>query len=298
MALIGTFYLQSNYNNKFLCYIAKDSELHGFLQFSRDDPSLTSDTKFKFEKAETVDGLVNIRSIDNNKYWVGRLENDEYWIVAEADEPNEDQSSSSCTLFEIDKENPPVVRLRHVHLGKYVCLSKASLQFPLCIFAGSIDPDPDGLDVYFTFTMDKPGSTQPPLPPQYAFKGDNGKYLCVEVIEEVPYLKFSAKDANDSRVWFQCLTNDNSKSGHLKSKFNNEFWRCDPKWVHVNSTSRDPNTLFHFELIHDNSVALRVGNFYCQRYENGERNSKKMDCLIANAPEITPQAILHVKEQK
>ncbi|XP_022154934.1 uncharacterized protein LOC111022081 [Momordica charantia] len=224
MSLQNTFALQSKYNDKYLCYIDnEDPQLHGFLKFSEDEFSTHS--KFHKEPASTADEFINIRSVYSNKYWVSRYENDEHWIVAEANEPNEDQSSSSCTLFQaIPVDDGSAIRLLHVHLNKYVCLSKDSSQFPLCIFAGSVDPDPDRIDVFVVKNIIPPKQSGPS---RLAFKGDNEKYLKVEVIDGKPHLKFSAKDTDEAEVWFKCpnIAKKNDTSGHIQSNFNNEFWR-------------------------------------------------------------------------
>ncbi|KAE9448825.1 hypothetical protein C3L33_19265, partial [Rhododendron williamsianum] len=79
-------------------------------------------------------GFVHIRCCYNNKYWVAKSISSDSFIIAGADEPNEDQSQWSCTLFEpipVDGEggsssssrstNTTVhVRFRHVKLGHYL----------------------------------------------------------------------------------------------------------------------------------------------------------------------------------
>ncbi|CAK9327296.1 unnamed protein product [Citrullus colocynthis] len=91
--------LKSNYKNKYyLRYIHEDCEVHGLLKFSS-DTAVSGYAKFGVEEAKMGNGLVHIRSVYNNKYWVP-WSTHHHWIAANADEPNEDISKWSCTLFE------------------------------------------------------------------------------------------------------------------------------------------------------------------------------------------------------
>lgn len=107
---------------------------------------------FKVETAESGDGrLVHIRCCYNNKY-LARWSPDHWWIVAEADEPQENRSKWSCTLFEPlfvdDEDDAKTVRFRHVQLNHYACLWRAAAPHTSCLFAGSEETDKDGCDVY------------------------------------------------------------------------------------------------------------------------------------------------------
>ncbi|KAF7142676.1 hypothetical protein RHSIM_Rhsim05G0011500 [Rhododendron simsii] len=87
---------------KYLRYIQEGGELHGLLQFSGEE-IVSPYSKFEIVRAKTAaaagndNGFVHIRCSYNNKYWVAGADS---IIVAGADEPNEDQSQPSCTLFE------------------------------------------------------------------------------------------------------------------------------------------------------------------------------------------------------
>ncbi|KAI8553382.1 hypothetical protein RHMOL_Rhmol05G0011400 [Rhododendron molle] len=126
---------QKNY----LRYIHEDGERHGFLQFSGEE-IVSPYSKFEIERARSTtaagndNGFVHIRCCYNNKYWVANSISSDSFIIAGADEPNEEQSQWSCTLFEpipVDGEggsssssrstNTTVhVRFRHVKLGHYL----------------------------------------------------------------------------------------------------------------------------------------------------------------------------------
>lgn len=115
--------LKSNHNNKYLSYTNISEENvdqvpTGFLKFSGEEVG-SHYAKFEVEMAKSCEnkGLVHIRCCYNNKYWVRLLRTntpeDDHWIVAKADEPEEDRSKSSCTLFEpiitVEELNDPVL---------------------------------------------------------------------------------------------------------------------------------------------------------------------------------------------
>ncbi|KAK4279988.1 hypothetical protein QN277_011674 [Acacia crassicarpa] len=139
--------LKSNYNNNYLHYIQEGGQVQGFLRFSGEVKSLIA--KFEVEKARSESGLVHIKCCYNNKYWARGTQYDR-WIVAKADEPEEDQSKWSCTLFKpicVDTD-AKTVRFLHVQLRSYACLSRTIAPFTSCLFVGSENPDQYPCDVY------------------------------------------------------------------------------------------------------------------------------------------------------
>ncbi|KAI8553383.1 hypothetical protein RHMOL_Rhmol05G0011500 [Rhododendron molle] len=134
---------QKNY----LRYTHEDGGLHGLLQFSGEE-IVSPYSKFEIVRANSPtaagndNGFVHIRCCYNNKYWVANSSSNNSFIIAGADEPNEDQSQWSCTLFEpilVDGEGGSSsssrsssstststststvhVRFRHVKLGHYL----------------------------------------------------------------------------------------------------------------------------------------------------------------------------------
>ncbi|XP_034198062.1 uncharacterized protein LOC117613565 [Prunus dulcis] len=149
------FALKSKKNEKHLQYIHQDiKKLHGFLQFSGDNV-VSPYAQFQMVAATSCNRrLVHIRSCYNNKYLV-REDKDHWWIVARADEPQEDQSLWSCTLYEPQLVQPqadnngsiPLIRLRHVQLGHYLKLLSAN-DFQACLFAHQATPDTQKFDVF------------------------------------------------------------------------------------------------------------------------------------------------------
>ncbi|KAI5317782.1 hypothetical protein L3X38_037489 [Prunus dulcis] len=149
------FALKSKKNEKHLQYIHQDIEkLHGILQFSGDNV-VSPYAQFQMVAATSCNRrLVHIRSCYNNKY-LARADKDHWWIVAGADEPQEDQSLWSCTLYEPQLVQPqadnngsiPLIRLRHVQLGHYLKLLSAN-DFQACLFAHQATPDTQKFDVF------------------------------------------------------------------------------------------------------------------------------------------------------
>ncbi|KAI8561134.1 hypothetical protein RHMOL_Rhmol04G0313800 [Rhododendron molle] len=138
MALPSLVVIKSNYNHKYLRYIHEDGKVHGLLQFSGEE-IVSPYVKFAVEAAKYGHGLVHIRCCCNNKYWQ-RSSKDNNWIAAVGDQPEEDQSKWSCTLFEplYVAGDAKKLRFRHVQLGNYACLWRAAAPYESCLDIGDI----------------------------------------------------------------------------------------------------------------------------------------------------------------
>ncbi|CAK9328580.1 unnamed protein product [Citrullus colocynthis] len=291
----------NNYNDKYLRYIHEDSAAHGLHQFSS-GVALSGYAKFEVEQAKIGNGLVHIRSVYNNKYWV-RRSSSEWWIAANADEPEEDQSKWTCTLFEpiradgCDCDGGLTIRLRHVQLGHFACLWRVPLPYEACLYAASANHDQSLLDIFPIFDWDSLFI----LPKHIAFKADNvtGSYLRGKRFQEMNYLTFNGTDISSCAVAnevFATTLGDGTVA--IKSLFFDKFWSrgCD-NWVvggSCNSDHNDPNTLFFPTKVGNNVVALRnLGNqLFCKRFtDEGVING-----LSAVIPTITPEAQFQVYE--
>ncbi|KAJ9697187.1 hypothetical protein PVL29_009110 [Vitis rotundifolia] len=264
MALPRYVVLKSKYNNKYLRYIHEDVQIHGFLQFSGEEV-VTPYSKYQVEMAKNGKGLVHIRCCYNNKYWV-RWSKNHWWIVAGADEPDEDQSSWSCTFL------PP--------------------PYGSCLFAGSTSPDNDLRDVCTIIDWE----SLLLLPKHIAFKGDNGYYLNARTIEGHPYLEFASSDIGDPTVGNEVFTTHDG-SVHIKSDYFGRFWRRNPNWIWADSddsTTNNPDTLFWPIRVDKNVVALRNlgNNNFCKRLTT----EGKISCLNAGVSTISREARLEVAE--
>ncbi|WJZ90941.1 hypothetical protein VitviT2T_010056 [Vitis vinifera] len=283
---------KSKYNNKCLRYIHEDGEIHGFLQFSGEEV-MTPYSKYHVEMAKNGKGLVHIRCCYNNKYWVRWSEN-HWWIVAGADETDEDQSLWTCTLFEpvyVDGD-AQTLRFRHVQLGHYACLWRLPPPYGSCLFAGSASPDKDLYDVFTIIDWE----SLLILPKHIAFKGDNDYYLSARTIEGRPYLEFASTDIGDPTVGNEVFTTQDG-SARIKSDYFGRFWRRSPNWILADSddsTNNNSNTLFWPVRVDKNVVALRNlgNNNFCKRLTTEGKTS----CLNAGVSTISREARLEVAE--
>ncbi|KAL6338355.1 hypothetical protein AAG906_018726 [Vitis piasezkii] len=112
-----------------------------------DDPY----SKYHVEMAKNGKGLVHIRCCYNNKYWVRWSEN-HWWIVAGADETDEDQSLWTCTLFEPVYVDGDAQTLRFRHGDNDCYLSARTIEGrPYLEFASTDIGDPTvGNEVFTT----------------------------------------------------------------------------------------------------------------------------------------------------
>ncbi|KAH1095996.1 hypothetical protein J1N35_012917 [Gossypium stocksii] len=124
--------LKCEARNKYLRYMHESYDCHGYLRFS-ETLACSPYTKFEVERAKCSgeDGLVHIKSCHNNRYCkrvknvsiTGKSE-EQYWISAAADKPEDGQSEESCTLFKLIPVDTATnkIRLMHVQSGCYLCL--------------------------------------------------------------------------------------------------------------------------------------------------------------------------------
>ncbi|KAJ0980938.1 hypothetical protein J5N97_009193 [Dioscorea zingiberensis] len=192
--------LSSNDRNDYMGY-SRGKEGHGYLAFV-ETQVVSPYAKFEVERADE-DGLVHIRSCQNNKYrsadqkcfhhWKHSRRS---WITSTAKKPENDQSKESCTLFKpitVDAATN-TFRIMHVQSGCYLCLWPLDKGvFSRCVLANYKVFDDQKLDIFKTIDW----NSLVILPKYLAFKGDNGQYLCLRQIERHPYLQFSSDDIGD-----------------------------------------------------------------------------------------------------
>ncbi|KAI8004107.1 hypothetical protein LOK49_LG08G01481 [Camellia lanceoleosa] len=309
MALPRFIALKSEFQKKYLSYIHEDVKAHGFLQFSGEEV-VSQYTKYQVEMAKCGNGLAHIRCCYNNKYWVRSSEN-EMWIAAQANEPEEKQSKWSCTLFEptvYEDGDSKTVRFRHVQLNQHACLWNAQPPHDSCLFVGSATQDNDLRNVYTIIDWE----SLLILPKHIAFKGDNGYYLSATSLETFPYLEFASDDIGDPTVGNEVFTNGDG-SIRIKSDYFGKFWRrgsnsrysdepqswktTGANWIWADSddtTSDNPDTVFWPIKVANNVVALRNlgNNVFCKRLTA----DNKTDCLNAAVCTIAKSARLEVEE--
>ncbi|KAI8553378.1 hypothetical protein RHMOL_Rhmol05G0011000 [Rhododendron molle] len=264
-------------------------------------------TKFQIETASNGDhGFVHIRCCYNNKYLVAKSISDDSYIIAGADEPNEDQSQLSCTLFEpiqIDGEGgtgsssttTTAARFRHVQLGQYLTYPVTNnMAYKACLVAESSSTNSEGLDVFSIMDWE----SLLILPKYVAFKGDNGLYLKGHWISghKHQYLEFSCSDNGDESVGNEVFF---TKDGSVRIRNNHfdRFWRRNTDWIWADTydtTSNDLNTLFQPVKVGDNIVALRNlgNNRFCTRLTA----DGKTNCLNAASTTISKETRMVVEE--
>ncbi|KAL6654190.1 hypothetical protein ACP70R_007655 [Stipagrostis hirtigluma subsp. patula] len=257
-------------------------------------------TRFYIEPSREHHGLVHIRCCYDNKYWVAQqLQRSGGWaIVGGADEPEDDQSKPTCTLFETTRLPPSSIRLRHVHLGKYACLPTSPDDSTAKLEDVSLSLAEDEKNVITTFTFHDL-SEQSILPMHLAFKGDNGMYLRWRKHGSCDYLQFSGRDVGDKAVLHTIHTNDDGTI-RLRSSHVGKFWRRSPNWIKADSrgdaADGDYNNLLFraIRLSKAGVVALQnLGNdYFCKRLTTEGKRS----CLNAGTPTITADARFQLEE--
>lgn len=302
MALPRLVGLQSKSNGKYLHYIKEEDdvdEVQGFLRFSGEEIA-SPYAKFEVEMSKNwaAAGLVNIRCVYNNKYFVSKSQ-ELGWIVAAAKEPEEDKSKWSCTLFQPVFVDADTTGFRHVYLGHYATVQiMTGNTFDCCISAGRRDEAADDMDQIndmnvFTVTD---WQSLVILPKHVAFKGDNGMYLCSRRIENRDYLQFSSDDIGDPSVGQETIITSNGRI-RLRSNQNRRFWRRSPNWIwndSADTSSNNRDTLFSLVQIDDKTVSLRNfgNNNFCKRFTA----EGKTDCLNAAVTTIDKYARMEVEE--
>ncbi|KAI8023914.1 hypothetical protein LOK49_LG03G00180 [Camellia lanceoleosa] len=274
--------IKSNYNGKYLRYIHEDGLEHEFVQFSGEE-FVSPYTKYEVVMAKTNGGrgpFVHLRCCYNNKYLV-KWSSMHRWIVAGADEPEEDQKQWSCTLFEPLYENvvAQTIRFRHVKAGSYVCLWRIASPHDFCLFAGNSMLDPDRRDLYTIIDWESLFI----LPKCVAFKGNNGKYLSPCSIKGHQYLHFSSSsDITDPMVCNEVITTPNG-SVRIKSHHLGKFWgRNNQNWILADSDDSTSSSSSNNNNNNSSSISSVLTRIFIGRSEKGRNQKQKQE---NNSPE-------------
>ncbi|KAF7059223.1 hypothetical protein CFC21_066155 [Triticum aestivum] len=282
-------------SGKYLCYArqGKGAAADGLFQLDGEDVT-SPHTRFFMEPSKAHPGLLHVRCCYDNKYWAANQlhdgEDDGGWIVGAADEAEEDLSKTTCTLFKTTPgdRSSGYIRFVHAQLQMYACVSKENLHFSL----EKGDEDLGG--GYIVHDL----SQQVVLPRYLAFKGDNGMYLCPQIIERHEYLQFSARGVDQALV--NRVHSNQDGTCRIWSNHFGRFWRRSPNWIFCDSPDGatsgdgvDVDTLFR-AVSFGSFVALQSlgNNWYCNRLTTEGKKS----CLNAGAPTITAEARLRLEE--
>ncbi|CAO2836790.1 unnamed protein product [Amaranthus hypochondriacus] len=290
--------LKSNNNQKYLRYQSDNIQQYGLLQFSA-DKILDPLAQFEVEPSKTYDGLVHIKSRYTNKYLV-RWSPNHYWITASANEPDENKSNWACTLFKplyVEEGNMKKVRLLHVQLGHYTENYTVGGSFVSYLFAESSQIDTGSKDVFHV--IDWKSIFQ--FPKTYVtFKGNNGKYLGVITINQLPCLQFGYDNLNDPKVAHQMFVTSNGTIC-IKSNYMNKFWRLSTdNWILVDGNDpRETNeaaALFRSD-VHDFNVISLLNmqkTWFIKRFTSGK--PEFINCMNAATQIVDETAILEIIE--
>ncbi|KAK8549319.1 hypothetical protein V6N13_008995 [Hibiscus sabdariffa] len=288
MALLLPRFIVLGPNDKlnYLSYIRAGKDTDGYLRFF-EDQAQNPYAKFEVELSDT-DGLVHIRSCQNNKYWE-RTKNvsltgsssSQYWITATAGKKEDDQSKESCTLFKFNSVNSAANSFRIVHVQSrcYLRLWKwDNPTYTRCVLANHTVSDSQNVDVFTIIDW----SSLLSLPKYVAFKGSNGKYLCLRYLDaDRPYLQFATEDIGDPNVACEIFPTDDGNI-RIRQMSNKKFWRRSPNWIWADSTDNSSNnkdTLFRpVKYDHETVSLINLGNnYFCKRLTT----EGKTDCLNA-----------------
>ncbi|KAK8571612.1 hypothetical protein V6N13_047277 [Hibiscus sabdariffa] len=284
-----------NPKGSYLSYARGDGKTDAFIQFLETNAE-SPYAKFEVEFA-TARGLFHIRSCQNNKYWErNRNPSEKYWITATANKKEEDQSKESCTLFKFISVDPVVntVRIVHVQSGNYLCSwgsTEATANYR--VLANYNVYDHQGCDIYRLIDW----NSLLILPKYVAFKGNNGKYLCLRHYDsDRPYMQFASEDIGDSTVPCEIFVTTDGIV-RIKPTCTDKFWRRSPNWIWADSddtSSNNKDTLFRPVKVDNKTIGLiNLGNnYFCKRLTTEGKES----CLNAAVPSLTQEAQLTVEE--
>lgn len=258
------FSLKSISNNLYLGYVHGKNELNGFLQFSAKE-AVSPYTMFEIEESKLGHGYVHIKCCYNNKYWVLQSPSSHY-IVATANEKDENLSAHSCTLFKPnykDGDNKHhTFRFQHVFLNFSVFFQQARESTHRDCLMVNFDL-PNEFSTVLNF------DTYLFLPKHVAFKSlINNQYLRRKS-NGTNLLAFRSTNKADPKVTQEVIRTPDGHFG-LKNVADRKFFTVsDDAWIVLDddkSTEKnDPGRFFWPIKVEHNVVALRNagGNKIC-----------------------------------
>lgn len=258
-----TIALNSSQFNFYLNYSSdSDSETYGNLKF-RGENVFSRLAKFEVLASNTGTGLVHIRSAHNKKF-LRRVRSTFYWLSPDADEPEEDQSAWSCTLFEPQvavEGNPNKVHLFHVESRQYATPWDLGGGPDRKIFALLRQNDSQNiLDVIDVESLVI-------LPRHVALRGHTDNY-CMLDQANAQELRFSSTDKGNPLSWFEVFTDGHGRV-QIQSSRARGYWHqsggtiySDPRVLATNAA-----TFFSAVKVDSNTVALKslINHIFCSQ---------------------------------
>ncbi|KAG6425882.1 hypothetical protein SASPL_110090 [Salvia splendens] len=238
--------------------------------------------KIEVERSTTNTKYVHLRFSYFNRYWQRKESGVD--IVGASDQPEEDLTKPTCTLFEAVKvDDSGVFYLRHVQSGGRVLLDPSTMALYADGNAG------DDTRSYLTFVD---WNTVVKLPPRVAFKGSNGLYIK----DRNGSLEFSSEDPNDeSSSYVVELMPD----GHVQIQQpagEGNYWSVSHtvnSWVNIIDPFSQQIKFWPVKMDED-TIALRSAdtNNFCRRLTA----EGLTDGVSASATSLTNEAIMTVQE--
>ncbi|XP_055960310.1 uncharacterized protein LOC126665679 isoform X2 [Mercurialis annua] len=245
--------IRSSASQRYLRFITEPAGQRGFVT-SWEENVFEPFAKIMVERAEVNSRFVHLRFCHTNKYWARvSLAQNNSWIRANSNQPEEDTSKLSCTMFEpITLDTNGTLSFRHVQSGGRVRMNPGGSSLNIFVEDGNV---PSVNHISFTFID---WDTLVRLPRYVAFKGFNDMYLQARVINRNNFNQFSSEDPNTETTGYEITLNPNGFI-RVKSNFYDRFWRRSPNWIWADSTDnigRDINTLFWPVKINNNTISL------------------------------------------
>ncbi|KAF8665898.1 hypothetical protein HU200_053981 [Digitaria exilis] len=195
----GCIALKSKLNGKYLRYSPEKGKI---LEASGED-ALSPYTRFRAELSKEHDGYVHIRCCYNNKYWVALEVDNEWCLMGDANEPQEDLSDPSCTLLRHEPSSSlhvDSIKLQHGSLKTSVyVLANADDPTKNTLRAGSLllgNNDKPDEDAYMFSVID----LQMLLPKHVCFTNATGTYLKAYLQHGNNFLQFGSDEIADPLV--------------------------------------------------------------------------------------------------
>ncbi|KAL6143692.1 hypothetical protein ACLB2K_054387 [Fragaria x ananassa] len=206
-----TIALRSHAFDTYLSYSNdSDSETHGLLKVNG-EIVISRLAKFQVVSATIGTGLVHIRSSHNRKFLRRRIEGNlwsgDIYLSPDADEPEEDQSKWSCTLFEprlFSPGNHVQVRFIHVQTKRYATAMEEVRGGKR--FFGLTEVHSSASWIFDVIDLE----SMVILPKHVAFKGHTGNYL--KLVEDAKH-RFISTDEGLPESWYEVDTDRHGRVG-------------------------------------------------------------------------------------
>ncbi|XP_057796720.1 uncharacterized protein LOC131012739 [Salvia miltiorrhiza] len=267
------------YSDKGNAYFKADGTGGGSVLLGEADVFSTV-AKIEAERSTSSNSYINLRFCYSNRYWARKANSN--LIVADSDQPDEDTTKPTCTLFEPVKVDD-FFYLIHVQSGGHLLMDTATLAF-------YVESNPISEQAYLTFVD---WNSLVKLPPRIAIKGDNEKYIK----NFNGSLQFASDDANkeDSSYVVELRPNGNVQIRLAGDE--DAYWALSHtvnSWIDMVDPFNEQNQFWPVK-IDEKSIALRSvdNNNFCRRLSA----EGAVDCLSASATTITNEAIMQVQEQ-